>query len=84
MYDDLTGESRSYLHDDYSLDCDSAEYKRARKWAIALITLWPVGIPVLYLALLVQSGSAIRHNEPSALSRATRFLYSEYTQDLFW
>ena len=84
MYDDLTGESRSYLHDDYSLDCDLAEYKRARKWAFALITLWPAGIPVLYLALLVQSGSAIQHNEPSVRSRATRFLYSEYTQDLFW
>ena len=46
--------------------------------------MWPVGIPVLYSALLAQSAKAIRYHEPTTISRATRFLYSEYTLDFFW
>ena len=34
-FDDLTDEARSYLHDDYSLDCDSGKYKQAQNWAYA-------------------------------------------------
>ena len=80
---DLTGETRSYLHTDYSLDCDSAEYKRVANWAYGLIALWPAGIPLFYFALLFSSHGAIKHRAPTVLARARGFLYSEYAPSFF-
>ena len=43
---------RRYLHDDYSLSCDSAEYETVRRVAFALLALWPAAVPFLYALLL--------------------------------
>lgn len=43
---------KSYLRADYSIDCDSNEYSFGIYWAILMIFIYPVGIPLLYFCLL--------------------------------
>ena len=38
------------------------------------IVIWPAAMPILYAVLLHKCRSAIQNHQPSALSRATRFL----------
>jgi len=82
--DDLTGSVKAYLHDDYRLDCASAEYVRVKAWAFALISIWPIGVPLLYTALLITCRRSIAHRKPGTLLRATRFLWSDYKPGLYW
>ena len=46
---------RRYLHDDSSLSCDSLEYDATWRVALALIAVWPLGVPFLYTVLLWRS-----------------------------
>uniref|UniRef100_A0A7S4F8J4 Uncharacterized protein n=1 Tax=Chrysotila carterae TaxID=13221 RepID=A0A7S4F8J4_CHRCT len=75
---------RSYLHDDYSLDCSSSEYRRSRNWAYALIALWPAGIPFFYSLFLGLNRKAIYDRKPNELSRSIGFLHRDYKTQLFW
>ena len=61
-----------YLRADYSLDCDSAEYYPVRALAVLAIALYPVGIPLGSLLLLLRVRTAILAEEPSTLSCACR------------
>lgn len=83
-YDDGESESRSYLHDDYGLNCASGEYKRAENWALGLAFLWPFGIPLLYGFLLFKSRKAILSHEANQMSAAIKFLWAEYQPAYFW
>jgi hypothetical protein len=56
------GTSRRYLYADLTLSCDSDEYEATQTLAFAMLALWPVGIPLLYAALLWASEP--RHNPP--------------------
>jgi hypothetical protein len=78
------GETRRYLHDDLTLDCDSDEYEGTLSTALVTLVLWPVGIPVLYAALLWLSREAISIGAPTALSRATSFLSDDYQRFAVW
>eukprot|EP00966_Prymnesium_polylepis_P111626 2582190-Prymnesium_polylepis.1 len=48
------------------------------------MAVWPVGIPLLYAVLLWASRDAIREHTPSSLSRATAFLWGDYSVFAFW
>ncbi|KAL1499340.1 hypothetical protein AB1Y20_011547 [Prymnesium parvum] len=77
-------ETRRYLHDDLSLDCDGPEYERAKTTAYVMIALWPVGVPALYMLLLWRSRDAIRRRRPTRLSRGVTMLYHEYRPQAYW
>ena len=81
-YDQET--SRRYLYADLTLSCDSDEYEATQSTAFAMLALWPVGIPVLYAALLWASRDALRTGVPTSLSRATAFLSGDYDAANFW
>ena len=87
QYDEDT--SRRYLYADLTLSCDTNEYEATRAMAFAMLVLWPVGIPLLYIALLWASRTALRTGNPTSLSRATAFLSEDYDYSLltalgFW
>jgi len=90
VFDDGSAENdysqtyRTYLHDDYSLECSTGEYARSRDWAYALIALWPVGVPLLYSTVLAASRKADTARGPSKLSRAVGFLHRDYKPRFFW
>eukprot|EP00966_Prymnesium_polylepis_P304929 7045110-Prymnesium_polylepis.1 len=83
-YDEVAHETRSYLHDDLYLDCGSTEYHYTRNTAIAMLLVWPVGVPLMYSVLLWRSRSAHLTGIPTPLSRATTFLSGDYTEAAFW
>jgi hypothetical protein len=75
---------RRYLLADLTLRCDSPKYESTRTTAIVMIIVWPVGIPLLYMVLLWSTRRAIRTHVPNPLSRATSFLWADYTTAAFW
>ena len=76
------GTSRRYLYADAALSCDSAEYEVTRNTALAMLVVWPLGVPVLYSAVLWMSRDALRKGIETPLSRATAFLSEDY--DAWW
>jgi len=78
------GEVREYLHDDYTLNCQSDEYDATRSTAAFLLLIWPVGIPLLYAALLYASRKALLKGMRTTLSDATHFLSGDYEATKFW
>ena len=73
-----------FLRVDYSLDCDDNEYGRVVYLAWVAISLYPIGIPLLYLALLLSARKAILTEQPTALSRSLTFLYQDYAPSMYW
>ena len=73
-----------FLRADYSLDCDDAEYRRVIFLAWVAIALYPVGVPLLYLTLLVCARKAVLSERPTALSRSLTFLHQDYELSMYW
>ncbi len=49
---DKFDDGSSYLHVDYSINCDSLRYKTMLTYSIAMIFLYPLGVPAYYWSLL--------------------------------
>jgi len=49
-----------FLRADVNIDCDSNYYLVAKTWAIAMIFVYPIGIPLFYLYILYINRRAIR------------------------
>jgi hypothetical protein len=79
--------TRRYLLEDLSLDCDGSEYNSGYLsiWnlTVALMILWPVGVPLLYAILLWATRDALRTGTSTHLSRATAFLWADWTRSAF-
>ena len=73
-----------FLRVDYSLDCNDAEYGRVVSMAWVAIALYPIGVPLLYLTLLLSARKAILTEQPTALSRSLTFLHQDYAPSMFW
>ena len=43
----------SFLKADYRIVCGGAEYKEIKRNAIVAVLMYPVGIPLMYLLLLI-------------------------------
>eukprot|EP00964_Phaeocystis_antarctica_P012894 scaffold7059_cov64-Phaeocystis_antarctica.AAC.2 len=71
-----------FLRVDYSLDCNDAEHGRVVSLAWVAIALYPIGIPLLYLALLLSARKAILTEQPTALSRSLTFLHQDYAPSM--
>jgi len=78
------GEVREYLHDDYALNCQSDEYDATRGTAIFLLFIWPVGVPLLYAALLYANRATLLKGMRTTLSDATHFLSGDSKPTTFW
>ena len=60
-------------------ECDSSddEYSRLLALALPFVALWPVGIPLIFLAVLLKCREAIMQGRMSPLVRSTSFLHRE-------
>ena len=86
---DFTGERRSYLVADLDVLCstDDDEYRRLDAYFWAFFVLWPVLVPLSFLALLLQIRRDVRAQRVSPVARACRFLWRDYDPAagfLFW
>ena len=76
--------SRRYLYADLSISCDGDEYEEMRTTAFVMMACWPIGVPILYMVLLVASRRAIRSGVPTPLSRAVAFMTNDYERSAFF
>ncbi|KAL1519826.1 hypothetical protein AB1Y20_023332 [Prymnesium parvum] len=83
-YDDARDLAARYVHDDLSLSCDSEEYNAAFATGLLLALLFPLGVPLLYAALLHANRRAIRAGVVTTGSHAIRFLHHDYEPHAFF
>ena len=62
-FPEAEGGTRRYLYKDYSLDCDSARYKTYVPYALLMILIFPVGIPLFYWIMLRQHKHVLSDEE---------------------
>ncbi|KAG5178591.1 hypothetical protein JKP88DRAFT_154875, partial [Tribonema minus] len=71
-----------YLHADYSLQCSDDEglHKKYSIYAGFMVVVYPVGIPLMYAAILWRVAARQREHgqQPSRLTSASSFLWSSY------
>ena len=68
----------SYLRADYSVSCkDEAVYGEVQRLAWAGIILFPVCVPLTYVALLYRARDAIMNSRQTTLTRALAFLHRD-------
>ena len=61
--DDLNGlgeSGASFMRVDLSVDCVSAEYRAFGAYALAMLVVWPIGVPVFYCLVLYFSRHDLR------------------------
>ena len=89
-YDDATGQRISFLLADPSLTCDAGptwddETSGLAPYFWAFFALWPVLVPLGFLALLLRVRKPVAAQRATPLSRATSFLWRDYSASfLFW
>ena len=79
----------SFLRVDLSVRCSDAdhtseEHKTIMAFAWVFVGIWPVGIVLLYAALLLLCRNAILRRTPTRLTRAMRFLTRDYTTECYY
>ena len=74
----------SYLRADYALECDSAEHQSTKSLAWLAIFLWPVGVSLMYAALMLRARRSIRDDQPTALSKDLHFIVQDYRPAFLW
>ena len=84
-FDDLTSETKSYLTASLDIECTgSGAHQPIIALAVGFIMLWPLAMPLLYALLLYRCRQSIQDHQPSPLSRAIRFLWSDYEDGYYW
>lgn len=58
----------SYLYADYSVSCGSRRYRLHRAYAIVMVFVFPLGIPLLYFGLLLGAKATIAPADVGALA----------------
>ena len=75
---------RSFLRTDYSVECGTSKHKPAISLALAGILIYPVGISLLYMVLMLRARRALLDEKPTTLSKALSFLVRDYEPAYFW
>ena len=72
-------ETRSFLRDDLRVECwRTREHEQIRSLAVFFVMLWPVAVPLTFLALVLPIRRALVERQATRLVRATFFLHREY------
>ena len=72
----------SFLRADYSLECDTPEHTVAKGLAYLGLLMYPIGISVLYILLMLRARRALLDERPTKLSQALSFLVRVLTASL--
>ena len=68
------GDGHTFLRADYSLECDTTEHTIAKNLAYLGLLMYPIGISVLYILLMLRARRALLDEHPTKLSQALSFL----------
>ena len=68
-----------------SVQPPSPEHETILTRAYVAMLLWPIGVPLVYCALLARASTAIQARRPTSVSRSIQFLHSGYKpRFLYW
>jgi hypothetical protein len=84
MSDSETGARREFLREDMSVECSTDEHDQIKQIAYVFFAIWPLGVPLLYLLMLLPCRDALISSRSTPLTRATSFLHDEYVAQYFW
>jgi len=75
-----------FLRGDLSVKCDEsdAQYKSITNIALILVLIWPIGVPLGFLLLLVSCRKALLLGQSTRMSQAISFLHREYVNADYW
>jgi hypothetical protein len=81
--------TKEFLREDMSIECETDEHWKIKRVAYVFFALWPVGMPLLYLLMLVPCREVLLlpsddERRKTPLIIATSFLHGEYVPELFW
>jgi hypothetical protein len=62
-FPEADGGTRRFLYKDYAVDCDSARYKTYVPYALLMILIYPIGIPLFYWLMLRQHKHVLSDEE---------------------
>ena len=86
--DGATGEVRTFLNSDLQIVCSGnnhpEEYDEITNIAYVFLLLWPVGMPIIFLIVLLPNRKALRQMRKTRMVQATAFLHREYHATFFW
>jgi hypothetical protein len=87
---DLVSDSQKYLSVDYSLSCTSERYLWGYSYAIAMVFVYPVGVPLFYFYLMYRKRHILLHRDEAEISEEDlssieplAFLFDDYSPE-FW
>ena len=63
-------DGHSYLRRDFSIDCDGDAHRAMTYYALAMVLIYPLGVPLLYWATFRAHGSALRMLRSTELLRS--------------
>lgn len=81
--------THSYLANDLRVRCSSGsftsvEHGKITSIAIAFVRVWPVGMVLLFAAILLPCRGSLHAHHQTALARATSFLHKDDKVDYFY
>jgi hypothetical protein len=82
MLDPVT--SRAFLREDLSIECGTEGHAQVKNRAYVFLSIWPLGMPLLYLLMLLACRDALVNKIETPLARATSFLHAEFESRFFW
>ena len=86
--DGAMGEVRTFLNSDLQIVCSGnkhpEKYDTIKSIAYIFVLLWPIGMPVIFLLVLLPNRKALRQRRTTRMVQATSFLHKEYDNDFFW
>jgi len=62
-FPEADGGTRRFLYKDYSVDCDSSRYNFYIPYALLMILIYPIGIPLFYWVMLRQHKHVLSDEE---------------------
>ena len=80
----IDGTNVKYLHTDASVECDTDFHEYIKGIAYVFLAVWPAGVPLFFMYLLLRARNDIQNQRPSRASRAVDFLHSEYRSRFFF
>jgi hypothetical protein len=82
--DSTSGVTKAFLRGDLSIECESDMHTQMQNLSYAFFAVWPVGMPVFFLLVLLASREAIVKKCSTPLTHATSFLHQEFRGRFFW
>ena len=74
------------LREDMTVACDlhKEEYSGIIWLAFSFVAIWPIGVPLAFLVLLISFRRKIQRGRGTRVVRATSFLHREYHRIFYW